>query len=81
MRNPGLSVRRGKDCPPNVWTNTLNLVTPVSLVDTGQLPGGAFYDPWARVLLADGSYPGTGIQLVTDGGWAVAGGVRTLLGA
>ena len=67
------------DCPPNVWANTLNLVTPVSLVDTGQLPGGTFYDLWARVLLVYGSYPVTGIQLVTDGSWAVAGGTQTVL--
>ncbi|MGH2473404.1 MAG: hypothetical protein ACRDG6_13625 [Candidatus Limnocylindria bacterium] len=66
-------------CPPNVWANTLNLVTPASLVDTGQLPGGTFYDPWAHVLIAYGSYPVTGIQLVTDSTWFFAGATQTVV--
>src|SRR5579864_1122402 len=33
-------------CPPNVWTNTGNLLTSASLVDTSQLPGGSFYETW-----------------------------------
>ena len=66
-------------CPPDVWDNTANLVTPANVVDTGQLPGGTFYDPWTRVLVAYGSYAVTGIQLVTDGGWAVTGLTQTVL--
>jgi hypothetical protein len=65
-------------CPMNVWLNTGNLVTPISLVDATQL-GGLFYDPWALVVAAYGNYTVTGIQLVTDGSWAVAGGVQTVL--
>src|SRR5690242_7641410 len=34
-------------CPPNVWTNTGNLLTPASFVDSSQLPGGSFFDTWA----------------------------------
>jgi hypothetical protein len=64
-------------CPMNAWGNTLNLVTPASLVDATQL-GGTFYEPWSAVLLAYGTYAVTGIQLVTDGGWAV-GGTQTVL--
>src|SRR5258708_3250002 len=47
-------------CPPNIWTNTGNLLTPASLVDTSQLPGGNFYDTWAA---AQARYSG---QQVTD---------------
>lgn len=56
-------------CPQNVWANTGNLVTPASLVDATQL-GGAFYEPWSAVVASYGTYPVTGIQLVTDAGWA-----------
>lgn len=55
-------------CPPNVWANTGNLLTPVSLVDSTQLPGGTFYDPWAA---AQARYSGkiiTDIFLVSDNG-------------
>lgn len=65
-------------CPIDGWVNTGNLLTPLSLVDTSQLPGGTFYDVWA---LAQARYSGlavSGIQLVTDGSWAV-GGVQTVL--
>jgi hypothetical protein len=65
-------------CPPNVYANTGNLVAPVNLVDATQL-GGLFYEPWAAVVLAYGDYRVTGIQLVTDGSWAVSGGVQTVL--
>lgn len=66
-------------CPPNVWANTGNLATQASLVDTSQLPGGAFYDTFAAADLKYGSEVVTGIQLVTDGGWSVAGGTQTVL--
>ena len=55
-------------CPPNVWTNTGNLLTPTSLVDISQLPGGTFYDTWAA---AQARYSGqivTDIFLVSDNG-------------
>ncbi|HTE84730.1 MAG TPA: hypothetical protein VK821_08340 [Dehalococcoidia bacterium] len=55
-------------CPPNVWTNTSNLLTPTSFVDTSQLPGGTFYDPWS---VAQARYSGktvTDIFLVSDYG-------------
>ena len=65
-------------CAPNTWTSTFNLVTPASLVDTGQLGGGP-YDPWAHVVATYGSYPVTGIQLVTDSSWFFAGATQTVL--
>jgi hypothetical protein len=66
-------------CPPNVWTSTGNLVTPTSLVDTSQLAGGAFYDPYASALGKYGAYAVTGIQLVADGEWAFPTGNQTVL--
>jgi hypothetical protein len=54
-------------CPPNVWANTGNLLTPASLVDDSQL-GGTFYDPWS---VAQARYSGktvTDIFLVSDAG-------------
>ena len=65
-------------CPQNVWLNTGNLASAANLVDTGQLPGGTFYDPYASAQVKYGSYAVTGIQLVADGGWAV-GSVQTAL--
>ena len=55
-------------CPPSVWTNTGNLVSPISAVDATQL-GGAYYMPWAAVQTAYGSYPIVGIQVVNDSYW------------
>lgn len=55
-------------CPQNIWQSSGNLVQPASLVDSTQL-GGSFYQPWFATQAAYGSYPVTGIQLVTDAGW------------
>jgi len=66
-------------CPQNIWLNTGNLASPVNLVDTSQLPLGTFYDPDAAAQVKYGGYTVTGIQLVADGGWAVAGNVQTVL--
>jgi len=54
-------------CPMNVWTNTGNLATPTSFVDTSQLPGGTFYDTFASAGVKYSSDVVTGIQLVVDG--------------
>lgn len=59
-----------RGCPPDMWLNTTNLMAPANLIDTSQLPGGTFYDPVADAQTRYGNYPVTGIQLVTDGGWA-----------
>jgi hypothetical protein len=66
-------------CAANVWLNTGDLLESALFVDTSQLPGGTFYDTWASALVKYGSHEVTGIQLVADGGWAVAGGVQTVL--
>jgi hypothetical protein len=65
------------DCLQNVWTPSGNVLLP--FVDTSQLPGGTFYDTWANAQLNYGTMTITGIQLVTDGSWAVAGGIQTVL--
>ena len=57
-------------CTPNVWSNTGNLATPASFVDTSQLPLGTFYDTFASADLKYGSDTVTGIQLVVDAGYA-----------
>jgi hypothetical protein len=55
------------ECPPNVWTNTGNLASPTNLVDTSQLPGGTFYDPYATAQTKYGSYTITDLFVVVDG--------------
>jgi hypothetical protein len=59
------------DCPQNVWVETGNLLS--GTIDTSQLTGGTFYDPYAEALADFGDYVVTGIQLVADAGWAVEG--------
>lgn len=59
------------NCAPNVWANTGNLVAPTNLVDTSQLPGGTFYDPYSAAQTRYAAYTITGIQLVADGSWAL----------
>ncbi len=66
-------------CPPNVWTNTGNLATPASFVDTSQLPGGTFYDTFASADAKYGSDAVTGIQLVADGGYFFTDGLQIVL--
>lgn len=55
-------------CPTGVWTSSGELIG-TGTVDTSQLDGGTFYDPYATALLKYGDYEVTGIQLVADGGW------------
>jgi hypothetical protein len=54
-------------CPPNVWANTANLLTPASLVDSSQV-GGAFYEPWATTQTRLSGQIVTDIFLVSDNG-------------
>jgi hypothetical protein len=53
-------------CPPNVWSNTGNLASPTNLVDATQI-GGGFYEPYAAVQAAYGSYTITDLFVVVDG--------------
>jgi len=58
------------NCASNIWVPSGNVLYP--FVDTSQI-GGTFYDTWANAQAMWGSLAITGIQLVTDGGWAVGG--------
>lgn len=66
-------------CAANTWLATGDLLEAALFVDTSQLPGGTFYDTWASALVKFGTHAVTGIQLVADGAWAVAGGNQTVL--
>ena len=63
-------------CVPNMWTPTGNLLSPASLVDTSQLPGGSFYDTWAAAQARYSGAAVTDIFLVSDNG---PGGTQTVL--
>ncbi len=65
-------------CAANVWLTTGDLLESALFVDTSQLPLGTFYDTWASALAKYGTHEVTGIQLVADGSWAVAGGIQTV---
>ena len=60
-------------CPPIVWTNTGDLLEGVNPIDTSQLNGGTFYDPYAAAFIKYGSYIVTGVQVVVDSGFAFGG--------
>lgn len=66
-------------CVPSVWTNSGDLLEGVNPIDTSQLPAGTFYDPYATALTKYGSYTVTGVQLVTDAGYAFGDGEQTIL--
>jgi hypothetical protein len=63
-------------CAMNTWVNGTNEL--FTFVDTSQFAGGTFYDTWSHFVALYGTHLITGIQLVTDGGWAVAGGTQTV---
>jgi hypothetical protein len=64
----------GAPCVPGVWSNTGDMLEVNRLLDTSQLTGGTFYDPYASALTKYGSWTVTGIQVVTDSGWAATDG-------
>jgi hypothetical protein len=53
---------------PSGWTNTGNLLTSASLVDTSQLPGGNFYDTWIAAQARYGGSSVTDVFVVSDYG-------------
>jgi len=59
-------------CPPDVWNSTGDLLEGVNPIDTTQLDGGAFYDPYDVAVVKYGGYVVTGVQLVVDAGWFFA---------
>jgi len=65
-------------CPMNTWVNTGDLLAGVNPIDTSQLVGGTFYDPYTAALAKYGDYIVTGIQLVADGAWKFLDGEQTV---
>ncbi len=55
-------------CPPGVYTNSGNLATAISLVDTRQLPGGSADQPFSSAQASYGNYTVTAVHLDVDGG-------------
>ena len=60
-------------CPAGVWSNTGNLLTPASLVDSSQV-GGAFYEPWATTQARLSGANVSAVFIVSDTG----GGPQTV---
>ena len=61
-------------CPTGPYTNTGNLASPTSLVDTSQLPGGSEAETYAAAQATYGSYSVRYIAIDVDGG---GGGAQT----
>jgi hypothetical protein len=60
----------GAPCVTNgAWANTGDFLEVNRILDTTQLTGGTFYDPYASALAKYGSWTVTGIQVVEDSGW------------
>jgi len=64
---------------PEGWQKSGNLIHSTDLrFDTSQV-GGTFYDDYEGAVELVGNAQVLGVQLVVDGGWAVEGGVQTVL--
>lgn len=67
-------------CALNTWQNTGNFIGSSELrFDSSQLAGGAYGQTYAQAVAVASSHTLTGISLVVDGGWQVAGNVQTVL--
>ena len=67
-------------CTTGTWVPTGNLTTSSGAIfDTSQYPGGTQSSTYTQAEALLGSHTVTGIQLVTDGGWAVTGGDQAIL--
>ena len=66
-------------CVPAVWQNTTDLLQTGKLLDTSQLPGGTFYDPYDAALLKFGPMKVTSLTVVVDSSWAHPDGEQTFL--
>jgi hypothetical protein len=56
-------------CPTPTYVNTGDLLEGVNPIDTSQLPGGTFYDPYAAALIKYANYPVLRVSLVVDPGY------------
>lgn len=68
----------GAPCVSGAWSNTGDFLEVNRLLDTSQLTGGTFYDPYATALTKYGTWTVTGIQVVTDSGWATTDGEHAM---
>ncbi|MEN9328526.1 MAG: hypothetical protein RI947_1334 [Candidatus Parcubacteria bacterium] len=66
-------------CTQNTWKNTGNLLSSSKSVDTTQLAGGTFYDPYSAAVSKYGSMPVVGMQLMVDSGYAFPDNEETVL--
>jgi hypothetical protein len=64
----------GAPCIPGTWANTGDFLETGRLLDTSQLTGGTFYDPYTAALAKYGTWVVTGIQVVDDSAWAALDG-------
>jgi hypothetical protein len=55
-------------CPPALYLNTGDLLEGVNPIDTSQLPGGTFYDPYAAALAKYADFIVLRVSLVVDPG-------------
>jgi hypothetical protein len=69
----------GTPCIPGTWQNTGDFLQTGRLLDTSQLPGGTFYDPYDSALLKYAALRVTSITVVTDSGWIHPDGEQTVL--
>ena len=56
-------------CPTPGYVNTGDLLEGVNPIDTSQLVGGTFYDPYATALTKFGGYSVLAVSLVVDPGY------------
>lgn len=56
-------------CPTPGYVNTGDLLEGVNLIDTSQLTGGTFYDPYAAALIKYAGYTVVRVSLVVDPGY------------
>jgi hypothetical protein len=68
----------GAPCVPG-WQNTGDFLETGRLLDTSQLPGGTFYDPYTSALAKYGSLRVTSISVVVDSGFAHPDGEQTFV--
>ncbi len=66
-------------CPANTWVPSGDLLEPGKTIDTSQLTGGTFYHEYSAALVMFGTLPVTGIQLVSDSGYAFGDGEQTVM--
>lgn len=55
-------------CPSDVWASSGNLAAQTNDVDTTQLPGGTFYDPYSDAQQKYGDYTVNQLFFVSDSG-------------